>query len=252
MASVSAFSLSKNQIAELCAFSTCADREARSDLIIQMIVSENDYTSNFTGALRRIINSNSKSGLSATSQVLPKAVEQRTGCDAAIVVQSSGYAKVLLLEAKWPRFKVRNHAWDTLQKSTGTSHFSDQLTRQATHIPPYAIAEMILCEYAFGHEPYSMDASGSSCIWHADAKKFDSTRTSRPGVWKQNDLAALLVMRVHHPIAEIVMQMCLCNEGTPIRLSTDGSLDSLDIHLPSDVLVIRAGEDPSGAEGNKQ
>jgi hypothetical protein len=49
----------KTQIDELCKFAYLADKEARSDLFRGFIRDENDYTSNFTGALRRIINSNS-------------------------------------------------------------------------------------------------------------------------------------------------------------------------------------------------
>lgn len=48
---------------ELCWFAYTADKEARSDLVRDYLRNEDDYTFNFTGALRRITNSNSKMGL---------------------------------------------------------------------------------------------------------------------------------------------------------------------------------------------
>ncbi|MBT43626.1 MAG: hypothetical protein CMF12_14035 [Idiomarina sp.] len=56
------FKLNPVQILELCHFTMISDREIRSDLSIGMISDENDYTSNFTGTLRRNINSYSRTG----------------------------------------------------------------------------------------------------------------------------------------------------------------------------------------------
>ena len=62
-----------------------ADRLVSSDLISGIVVSENDYTSNFTSALRREVNSRNLPGISAHSQVLTPRVERKTGTDGCII-----------------------------------------------------------------------------------------------------------------------------------------------------------------------
>src|SRR6185437_2725485 len=107
-------------------FSYYADKEARSDLIAGVIRDEDDYTSNFTGALRRNINSHSQTGLRATSYMLSTTEERRSGCDATIILSTNGMDKVALFEAKLPRLANGAGVWDYPQTSTGLSHFSDQ------------------------------------------------------------------------------------------------------------------------------
>lgn len=230
------------QIAELCCMSAWSDREARSDLIHKVIVSEGDYTSNFTSALRRNINSHSRTGLTATSQLLPPRMERGTGCDAAIVVQSGDASKVLLIEGKWPRLSLPSHPWDWAQTAAGDSHFSDQLIRQARLTKSFAIAEMFYCEDDFKKQPPCMNSSGSSCVWHADAAKYDATRPTAPKVWSRSELVGLLKGGVHS-IEHIVEQVCQCNEGLPLPLKGDEAVAGWDFHLPSNILVIKADPD---------
>jgi hypothetical protein len=231
--------LTPSQIAELCHFCALSDREARSDLIIGSIVSENDYTSNFTGALRRNINSYSRTGLTATSRLLTPKIERSTGCDAAVVVQANDFAKVLLIEGKWPKISVPNHAWDWSQTATGHSHFSDQLARQAQHIRRYAIPEMFYCEFPFGKQPPYMNLNGSSCVWHADAVAHDGSRPGAPSVWGQADLISMLGKGTHS-IEHIVEQVCLCRMGSQLAFPDAASLDGWDFDLPANVLLVTA------------
>lgn len=152
------------QLKELAHLASLSDREVRSDLAIGAIKDENDYTSNFTSALRRNINSYSQSGLSATSFLLPHGDEREVGADAAIVLSRGNESKVAVFEAKWPRFANPGYAWDYAQTATGLSHFSDQLERQKRWQKTFAIFEMFYSEHPFGTQPSFLDPSGSACV----------------------------------------------------------------------------------------
>ena len=236
--------LPNNQIQELLHFCSISDMEIRSDLILGYIINENDYTSNFTGALRRNINSYSQTGLRATSHLLTSQEEKGTGCDAAIIIKTGNTGKVLLLEGKWPRLSNPFHHWDWKQTSTGLSHFSDQLSRQANFAKRYAIAEMFYDECAFGSGAPHMQPHGSVCVWHEDAIAYDLSRTNSPMVWSQSELVTML-QKGTHSIAHIVQQVCLCYQGTVLNLPDTLRLNALDFPLPSSILVI------TGEESNK-
>lgn len=123
--------LRQDQIMELCWFAYTADKEARRDLVRGYLRNEDDYTPNFTGTLRRIINSNSKTGLTAISYMLGTSVERATGCDATIIFTRKEKSKVTIFEAKSPGLNAGKPQWDWRQASSRHSHFSDQLIRQA-------------------------------------------------------------------------------------------------------------------------
>lgn len=233
--------LPRGQIQELCHFCVLSDKEIRSDLILGLIASENDYTSNFTGALRRNINSYSQTGLQATSFVLPPHEEKAAGCDAAIIIRTGGAGKILLIEGKWPRLSKVGHKWDWKQTSSGLSHFSDQLSRQSNYIGRYAIAEMFYDEHPFGSGPSYMQPNGSACLWHRDVAAFDSSRTGSPNVWSQAELNNMLSTGTHD-ISHIVEQVCLCVEGSKMSLPDDPRFNVLDFPLPSNLLVVTASE----------
>ena len=231
----------QDQITELRHFCYLSDKEIRSDLVLGFIVSENDYTSNFTGALRRNINSYSQTGLRATSYLLTSNEEKASGCDAAIVIQAGNVGKVLLLEGKWPRLSTPSHLWDWKQSSSGLSHFSDQLARQASLANRYAIAEMFYSEHQFGLQPPYMQPHGSSCVWHHEALVYDQSRATWPKVWSRAELISML-NKGTHDIAHIIEQVCLCNEGVPLGLPDAPRFDALNFPLPSNVLVVSAGQ----------
>lgn len=111
------------QIGELAHFAAIADREARTDLAKGYIRGENDYTSNFTGALRRIINANSTTGLTAESYLLSPSEEREMGVDGAIILSNDSNSKVAVFEAKFPRFKQVGYRWDKEQTASGLCHF---------------------------------------------------------------------------------------------------------------------------------
>jgi hypothetical protein len=186
-----------------------ADRLVRADLINGFIVTENDYTSNFTSGLRREINSRAIPGLVAHTQVLTPAVERRTGTDACIIFRNRDTFKVGLFEAKWPRLSTHTNCWDSLQKSTSKSHFDSQLDRQRT-LSGSAIWEMFYSEEPYGANPFFPEY-GSSCVWHADAFAISSAR-SQAAPWTDAELTALLAAK-KHAIGDVVRSICECSEG---------------------------------------
>lgn len=121
---------SKKIIQSLSVAAYWSDREVRSDLITGYIANENDYTSNFTGTLRRKINAMALTGLSATSYVLKPKIERKLGADACIIFANETEFKVCIFEAKWPRLSMHTNHWDSIQKSTGYSHFDEQVEKQ--------------------------------------------------------------------------------------------------------------------------
>lgn len=234
------FNLNSAQIEDISYLTFISDREVRSDLSIAMIVDENDYTSNFTGALRRNINSYSKTGIKAKSFTLPKKIEEAVGCDATIIIQSNGYSKVVMFEAKWPRISDPGYRWDYSQTSTGLSHFSDQLDRQSSYYSQFAIFEMIYCEYPFGMQPAYMKPDVSSCIWHKDAVKFKNSRAKPDSVWSQKDMIDMLKIG-NITIAEIINNVCNCNNGQPIPMRDAQGLIQ-EFRIAGEVLVIEFDE----------
>jgi hypothetical protein len=230
--------LSPNQLHELAVFASFADKEARSDLAGGYIKDENDYTSNFTGALRRIINSNSQSGLVATSHLLSHSEERQTGADAAVILSKGKQSKVAVFEGKWPRFAKVPYRWDRHQTASGLSHFSDQLDRQRRWSGIFAIFEMFYCEFPFGKQPPFLDDDGSSCIWYDDAEAFRSSRNQPNALWSQQELSSLLQLK-RVTIRDVLMEFGECKKGTPIGL-TDPHAIGREFSLPQQVLAVAA------------
>lgn len=232
----------KNQIDEICNFANIADKEARSDLVGGYIAGENDYTSNFTGALRRIINSNSHTGLSASSYVLSPPEERLSGCDATIVITSNNHFKIATFEAKYPRISQAYYSWDYAQTSTGLSHFSDQIERQKRFAGLHAIFEMFYCEMPYGTQPPYMQNEVSSCVWHDDAVIFENGRSSSKQVWSSSDLVALLTAG-NHPIDHILREVCNCSRGKPQRCFGDVPTIAKEFSIYGQILHIAAQEE---------
>ncbi|MEX2410896.1 MAG: hypothetical protein WD607_05890 [Candidatus Paceibacterota bacterium] len=233
--------LNSNQIFELSIYAFLSDKEIRSDLVTGFIKDENDYTSNFTGAFRRNINSYSKTGLNATSFMLPNQGEQETGCDATIIISNSIEAKIILFEAKWPRLSKSNSRWDYKQTASGLSHFSDQLDRQKNFNNLFAIFEIIYCEYPFFSEPNYMQPHGSSCIWHENALDFKNKRKTPNAIWNKNDMINLLKTG-NNPIYEIMKDICECKYGDLIRMNKPEEIIE-EFRLEGNVLAIEANND---------
>ena len=230
-----------NQTHELITFAGWADREARIDLAGGYIHDEDDYTSNFTSALRRIINSNSQTGLSATSFMLAPQDEQRTGTDATIIITKQGESKVALFEAKWPRLFDSNYHWDYKQTSSGLSHFSDQLARQHTLLKKFAVFEMFYCECDFQKQPSFMQNYGSSCIWHDDAHASMNKRTQPDAVWDRADLESML-RSGNLGIGEILLPFCDCMRGDDFKTDQPKEI-VFEFNLPPRVLAVQSNAD---------
>jgi hypothetical protein len=192
-----------------------ADRLVRADLIERIIVSENDYTSNFTGTLRREVNARNIAGLRAKIQVLNPSAEREIGADACIIFQNDSQFKAAVFEAKWPRLSTHVDTWDSKQKSTGESHFHSQLMRQAAQSHYAAIWEMFYCEYPFRRQPKYFPPEGSACAWHEDAYTATMERPDTKAPWSDQDLKALLEVQVL-TIADVIEAICTCKKGVPI------------------------------------
>lgn len=210
-----------------------ADRLVRADLMRGFVVNENDYTSNFTSALRREINSRGIPGISAHTQVLSPPVERKTGTDGCIVIRNSTHFKVGLFEAKWPRLSTHTNCWDSLQKKTAISHFDSQIARQHA-LSDFAIWEMFYSEEPYGPNPLFPDF-GSACVWHADAFNVSSTRT-QSSPWTDNELTTLLSAS-KLSIGKILEAICSCTHGIPI--AGDRIQEQLrELGIKGNVLVI--------------
>jgi hypothetical protein len=217
--------------------------------VLDFIKDENDYTSNFTSALRRNINSYSRSGLSATSFLLQHGEEREIGADAAIILSRGRESKVAVFEAKWPRFATPNYAWDYEQTATGLSHFSDQLERQRRWHDQFAVFEMFYCESPLGSQASFHNAHGSSCVWHADVQEFRAKRTNPDEVWTQDELKTLLQGK-QVDIREVMNKFGQCSVGKLIQLS--GQVEPEDIgrefRLPRRLLAITAKQGANETE----
>ncbi|KFZ30787.1 hypothetical protein IDSA_06760 [Pseudidiomarina salinarum] len=214
-----------------------ADRLVRADLIKGFIVTENDYTSNFTSAFRREINSRNIPEIAAHSQTLSPKVERSTGTDGCIIFRNNNQFKIGLFEAKWPRFSTHINYWDSLQKKTLSSHFDDQLQRQH-HLSDYAIWEMFYSEEPYGANPL-FPTFGSSCIWHADVFAASSSRSST-STWTDAELKAILSAS-GKGIRDIVTAICSCTHGKVYSTSVMHSLLE-ELGIKGEVLVVQLGE----------
>lgn len=224
-------------IKEVVGCAEWADRLVRADLIRGFVVNENDYTSNFTSALRREINSRAIPGLAAHSQVLKPLVERRTGTDGCIIFRNRTHYKIGLFEAKWPRLSTHTNCWDSLQKSTAKSHFDSQLARQNA-LSGLAIWEMFYSEEPYGSNPH-FPHYGSSCVWHADAFAISSARTQTTP-WTDTELTTLLAAS-KLAIGDIVRSICECLKGKPHPADTmQNYLQELGIK--GNVLVVNLSE----------
>jgi hypothetical protein len=233
--------LENRQILELAHFAALADREVRTDLAIAVIKDENDYTSNFTGAFRRNINSYSQTGLSATSFLLQHAEERQLGADAAIILSRGSESKIAVFEAKWPRFSKQGYDWDYEQTASGLSHFSDQLERQKRWQDSVAVFEMFYCEYPLGVQPSFLDPNGSSCLWHKDTDAFRMQRQEPDETWSQAELERLLTSK-RLSIVDVMTEFGLCNQGRPILMDEPRAIGR-EFRLPNQVLAIKADTD---------
>ena len=215
-----------------------ADRTIRAELAEGLIASENDYTSNLTSMLRRQINARSIPNLHASSYVLRPSLERAVGADACIVLSNGVTFKLCIFEAKWPRLSTHRNCWDSLQKSTGKSHFDEQLARQARFNRRIATWEMFYSESPFGLQPPFMPSHVSSCVWHDDAMAASIARANRSKPWTDLELTDLLTASSRQ-IDDVLREVCDCSRGSPFQGSNYSSAFD-EIGLPREILVIES------------
>lgn len=226
-----------------------ADRMVRADLVLGLISGENDYTSNLTSTIRRQINSKNRPYLSATSLLLKPTVERDTGCDACIILSNTKEFKVCFFEAKWARLSTHKDYWDSLQKSTNLSHFSEQIKKQVPLSRSFAVWEMFYCEYPFGKQPSWIPNETSACVWHHDAYIQVQARNNALR-WTDKELEDLLTDASSKYITQIdcmVKEVCLCNKGA-VFTGNDYLRVFSDFELPTEVLLIEYSN-PEEADG---
>jgi len=223
----------------VCHVIQSADRQIRTELQHGYIASENDYTSNFTGTIRRQINGTGHPGLEAQSFVLKPGVERKVGADACIVFANRIEFKVGIFEAKWPRLSTHTDSWDAVQASLGHSHFDSQLDRQAACLAHFAVWEMFYMEHPFTQQPPGFPHHGSACFWHTDAYAASSQRL-RTERWHDHELLKLGPV---HDIEHIAREICACRAGVAIAGSDyAGAVTQFPV-APASALVIRFDDD---------
>lgn len=195
------------------------DRSVRSDLCDKKVVDERDYVSNLTAGIRKIWATHGLPNF-AHSQTLDKVKENVFGCDAMILLRREDQAKVCLFEAKLPKLDSSRSSWDSIQKSSKISHFSDQLRRQSRGVGQAAIWESFLHEWPPGEKRKGFDAWGSTCFWHDDTYSFDKASRDPVKTWRNSDLLALSasVNRRGRNLRAMLLRAARCQEGSYIRI----------------------------------
>ena len=168
------------------------DSKVRHELIQNYISDEDDYVSTLMSKTRDFFNQQKISSF-CVSRRFSKTQESTFGCDAMIVFQINDTAKICAFEAKYPKLKSKpNHRWDSPQKSTGKSHFSDQIKRQSNWKNDIYIWEFFILDYAFHQQGKVFDDFGSTCIWHQPTFNYDKRNINQTTLWKQQDLINLV------------------------------------------------------------
>jgi hypothetical protein len=201
-------------ISLVAAVAHIVDCQVRSELALGHIVDEVDYVSNLTKGIRDYWRSHGFPSY-AYSRRLAQAKEKRFGCDAIIVIRIGDHAKICIFEAKWPRLSKGNYQWDSIQPSSGISHFSDQLRRQQRWAAQAAIWELIILEHKPGSIVKNYDQWASTCVLHRDAYPFDCTYRDVSQLWTVDDLDRLMAFAHtrERNIGSILQQACECKIG---------------------------------------
>lgn len=168
------------------------DSKVRHELIQNYISDEDDYVSALMSKTRDFFYQQKISSF-CISRKLPQSQETTFGCDAVIVFRFNNTAKICAFEAKYPRLKIKpGYGWDSPQKSTGKSHFSDQIKRQSKWKNDIYIWEFFILDYDFRQQEKAFDDLGSTCIWHKPTSNYDRKHINQTTLWQQQDLINLV------------------------------------------------------------
>lgn len=207
------------------------DSKVRHELIHNNISDENDYVSTLMSKIRDFF-TQQKISKHCISRRLSKTQENKFGCDAMIVFRFIDTAKICAFEAKYPRLnKKLNYGWDSSQKTTGKSHFSDQITRQSNWKNDIYIWEFFILDYAFSQQAKVFDDFGSTCIWHKPTFNYDRRNINQTTLWQQKDLINLVTTPKRKiksknslNIYEILLQILLDTNTNKQRKVKNGSV----------------------------
>ncbi|WP_146114166.1 hypothetical protein [Pantoea coffeiphila] len=223
-----------------------ADKEIRKDFYNGCIVDENDYTSNLTSHIRKIINAALPLSVYTFSQKLPPTQERHWGADAMVVLidHNLNLGKVSFFEAKTDR-----QNWDYYQTSSTTSHFSTQLERQVrARNFKYAVWEQFYTKKDINapNQGYR-NQEGSSCIFHDVAYNLHAPLPNST-IWTDSDVDYLCKMQreSYLPITMggVIRFICECHCGSPYPISDIINFLSEKLNV-NDVLIIEGGYPPN-------
>ncbi|HIE8604077.1 TPA: hypothetical protein ACXPX3_004746 [Klebsiella variicola subsp. variicola] len=223
-----------------------ADKDIRKDYYNGYIVDENDYTSNLTSHIRRMINTSLPFSAYTFSQKLPPSQERYWGADAMVVLidHNLNLGKICFFEAKTDR-----QNWDYFQKSSTTSHFSTQLEKQVRAINlKYAVWEQFYTKKDINApcQRYR-NKKGSSCIFHGLAYKLHAPLPNST-IWTDSDVDYLCETQreLHLPITMggMIRFICECRYGSPYPISDVIQFLSEKLNV-NNILIIEGGHPPN-------
>ena len=211
------------------------DTNVRNDLYHNRIADERDYVSRLVthfnypfGIFNQFCFKHIKFQSKWFANVNSGHYERKFGCDSMIVFRVKNKIKVGLFEAKWPRvIKDPKYQWDYTQKSTKTSHFTNQILRQAKWISNAAIWEMFFYEGKVGKLNSPFDKKASTCVRHSYSDLLVSSTPSLQTIWNNSDLATLIQSAQTSSfngtsetnIRQIIFDILTCNFGKPIEIA---------------------------------
>lgn len=223
------------------------DTNVRNDLYCNRIADERDYVSRLVthfnypfGIFNQFGFNHMKFQSKWVTKVNSGHHERKFGCDSMIVFRVNNKIKVGLFEAKWPRvIKDPNYQWDYNQKSTKTSHFTNQILKQSKWTNYAAIWEMFFYEEKVGTFNRPFDKNASTCVRHSFANSLVSSTPSLQTIWNNNDLNNLIQSAQttsfdgtnETNIKQIIVDILTCNFGEPIDIGPNDrtfTLTSID------------------------
>lgn len=238
------------------------DSTVRDDLYHDRIADERDYVSRLVthfnyplGVFNKYQFNHIKFQSKWFAKVNNKNSESRFGCDSMIVFKVDNKIKVGLFEAKWPRvIKNPSYQWDYTQKTTKTSHFTDQILRQSKWTSHAAIWEMFFYEEKVGKLNFPFDKNASTCVPHSFANLLVSSTPSLQIIWNNSDLEYLIKSAQtlsfngcnETNIKQIIFDILTCKFGKPIDISPNArtfTLTSIDNDESIRCPIISLGED---------
>jgi hypothetical protein len=225
-----------------------ADIEIRTDFHDGYLVDENDYTSNLTSHIRRIVNTHLPLRVTTVSQKLPANMEQVWGVDACIILidHDTSECKLCLFEAKSDR---KNWDYIKSRKTSAVSHFSTQLARQVTPFKMgFVIWEQFYSSRMNGISVGKRNNLGSTCILHSNAITHNGTHPNS-NVWTDKDIDHLATKQIQNTMGSLVKITCECNLG--VAKSISELLLILEGKLPvKEILFVEGGRIMSRGENH--